>query len=200
MKKALLSFGLIALVAGAFSIQSCNKIKDEIANQLDPFNFSQQSFEITVPATAADSVNTGLVSSTINLQQYIDDNLPSGVSLGFDMIDKITLKKVTIAPADVSGFDNANNFTNFSDLFAIFNTNVGVNKNLTSILTFGSIDDVTANQYMPIVLEYNNPPNLKDYFNASGNTEVQYYIYGHLRRSTTHDVKVKVTVEYEITP
>jgi hypothetical protein len=200
MKRALLSLGLLAIVAGAtVSFQSCNKIKDEIMKNIDPFNFSQQSFELTIDPVNADSINTGVVTTNINLQDSINKYVPSGLSLLVSSVKEVRLVKVTVSP--VSGFTAENNFTNVSDVAAMFNTNIGLNKQLWPVGIWTQIADNAASQFQPLVFDYTqSKPNIKEYFSTSGATEVKYYLKGKLRRPITQQMKVNVSVEYQIVP
>jgi hypothetical protein len=198
MKKVLYSLGLLAIVAGAtVSFQSCNKIKDEIKGQINPFNFTQQDITLTVPALSGTDTSSQFATSVpLNISQVIADNNTSGISVGYDDISSIKIKKITLTL--VEGMSSTSNYTNYEGIFFAANTDIGKAKNLSYQGVWAGIDDLTANQYAPVVLEFPAPQtNLKEYFTKDGNTNCEYYLQAAMRRSTV-PMKVRAVVEYEM--
>lgn len=202
MKKLFLILGLLTITGGSLSVQSCNKVKDAILKNIDPFNFSMQSFVVTFEPTTADSINTDIVSTVINLQDSINKFVPSGVNLSISDLKEVRLNKVTVSPE--SGFTpgaTGNNFTNIEGAFAMFNSNRGIANGLGPIgmllyLTTSPTDEMT-----PLVFDYSDKNvNLLNYFHSSGETEIMYQLIGKLRRPVTAPLKVRVQVEYTIIP
>jgi hypothetical protein len=196
MKKALYSLGLLALVAGTtVTFQSCNKIKEEIAKQINPINFSQQNVTLTIPAVSADSVNSNHVNVPIDIEQLIKDNAPSGSEAAYNLVKTIKIKKITLTI--VEGQSATNNWTNFEGIFFIANTTLGISKNLPNQGVWVTIGDEASNQFGPVVLEFPEPhTNLKEYFDGSGKANADYFISAAVRRPTT-EMKVNAVIDYE---
>jgi hypothetical protein len=194
MKKALLSLTLLAaVVAGSFSFQSCNKIKDEIAKHLDPFNASPSTVTFTIPVVAGDNFSQ-YDSSVVNIDQIIHDN--AGMDFSINNISEIDLSKITISLTDA---DEQNNWTNFSDATVLLSTDKSNAAGKTALVAMASIPDQESAKYADQVLTATNPINLKDYFNG-GNTTVYYLISANARRNTTHELTATMTIEYTLKP
>ncbi|HRO41481.1 MAG TPA: hypothetical protein PL009_01510 [Flavipsychrobacter sp.] len=192
MKKLILSFGLLALVAGAsFSLQSCNKIKDEIAKQIDPFNFTEQDITYDVPVLTMSGTFVANDTDNININQMIKDE--AGVDFNIDNVSSIKIKKITLS---ILNADNENNWTNAEAVAAGFQTKTG-NANGKQIQIWArNINDVEAERFADQVIEPNDV-NLKDYFNGSGE-EVYYHISATARRATNKQLNVNAKIEYEV--
>jgi hypothetical protein len=199
MKKLIYSIALLGIATAAVvNLQSCDKIKEEVAGQIDPFSFTQQNVTITVPPLAGnDTASTSETNVPINIGQLISDNVPSGVSVGFDDVSSIKIKKITMNL--VQGMAPSNNWTNFEGLFFAANTDKGLAANpqmdWQGVWT-GIVDD-TAFAYAPVEIVWPNPVNLKSYFNSTGTTNATYYLQGAMRRATD-TLKVNANIEYEI--
>ncbi|MBS1781956.1 MAG: hypothetical protein JSS78_02710 [Bacteroidetes bacterium] len=204
MKKAILSLGLMAIAGSMISLQSCNKVKDAVLKNINPFDFSMQSFVVNVDPTPSgmDSLNTGAVSTKLNLQDSINKYIPSGLSLSLNDVKEVRLKTVTVSPeTGFTGGSTGNNFTNISDVAALFNSNVGASAGLQNIGQWLNIPQSSEREMQPLVFDYSsNPVNLKNYFNTSGETEIRYFLRGKLRRAVTAPLQVRVTVQYTIVP
>lgn len=202
MKRARFSLGLLLLLTGiTITLNSCDKVKDIIKGNIDPFNFSQQSFVVVLNPSdlQGDSIKTQVSRNNVDLQATINANLPSGITLKASDISQIKLNRITVAPE--SGFNAQNNFTNLANLAVLFNTNVGLSKQLFPVGLFAEVPNTQANETQPLVFDYTaSNTNLKDYFNLSGNTEVIHGISGKVRRPITQQMQVRVTVEYTIVP
>ena len=192
MKKALLSFGLLALVAGAsVSIQSCNKIKDEIAKHIDAFTFTQAALTYDIPVLADQaSWESGFETYTINVNEIIKEE--AGVDFDIDNISTIKIKEINI---HLQNADAENNWTNFEQVEAWANTDKGMAAGKNDL--YGKVTTFTPYDDVKITVDQNI--NFKDYLNGDA-TVVTYKIKTKAIDGTNHPLTAKVTVSYEFKP
>lgn len=192
MKKALLSLSFLATIAAAsFSIQSCNKIKDEIIKNIDPFNFTEQDITYGVPPITTTTTFSTRDSGTININQQIKDN--AGVDIDINKVSSIKIKKITLT---ILNADEENNWTNLETITAGFQTKTGTQNGKQEQLWTKNIADVAAEKYVPQVIEPADV-NLKEYFNGDRET-VYYIVSAKARRATTKELNVNAVIEYEV--
>jgi len=192
MKKVLITLGLIALVGGSsVSFFSCNKIKDEIAKQLDPFNFEEQNITYDLPVLTATGTFTTEETSNININQMIKDE--AGVDFDIDDVSSIKIKKITLTLLDAT---NESNWTNVESATVVMQTKTGKANGKPTLIASETIEDVESARFTPVVIEPNDI-NLKEYFNGDGE-EVTYYLSGVARRPTDKTLKINAVIEYEI--
>jgi hypothetical protein len=191
-------FALLIIAVGFMAFSGCNKIKEKIAANIDPFDVQQESFELTIPPTSSDSLS---VSGTylMNIRDSIIRHIPNGIDFQFDLMNGIFLKYVTIEP--VSGFTSENNFTDFSQAIFSFHTNIGMQKGRPLVWMGRALTDDPAWETTPINLDFlSQTMNLKEYFTGQGVTTIHYGLEASLREAVTQEMKVKVTVMYQIKP
>lgn len=193
MKKAAVAFALFGLISGAsLSFQSCNKIKDEIAKQIDPFNFSSQSVTYTVPILTNTSEQSASETVNININELVKEN--AGIDISIDNVTGIKVKSITM---NIENADTENNWTNFDFVKATVQTATGSSHGKAPISWTKNIPDDAAQAFMPQVLQPADGINLKDYFVGDGEN-VTYTINVKARRATTKALTVNAVVEYEI--
>ncbi len=192
MKRSLLSFALCALVSGTlFTVQSCNKIKDEIVKQIDPISFTRQDISYTVPGITTTAEFSTNDTGNININQLIKDE--TGIDVNINKVSSIRIKKITL---ELKNADEENNWTNAEYIITGFQSKTGIQKGKQQLSWKKDIEDVESQKYAVQVIEPEHT-NLKDYFNGDGE-EVYYLISVKARRETKKELVMNATVEYEV--
>jgi hypothetical protein len=194
MKKALLSLSLLAAVAvGSFSFQSCNKIKDEIAKQIDPFNFTHQNINFTVPEITSTMTYTssGIDTADIDLDQIIKEN--AGSSFGVNNIQSLVIDKITLT---ITNPDEHNNLTNFDSVQVYVNSDQGIQNGKNDIYAYAWVTDGAYdpnNQTLTIT----GDPNLQMMDYLKGN-KVYYWFRARARRTTDKELMINMKIDYKV--
>lgn len=192
MKKSLL---LAVLATGVLFNASCDKVKDKIKANINPFNYDQPEFSGSIPIVATAQVyRSGDQTYVININQIITDNA-GGVNINIDNISKITLQKVVLK---LENGDDNNNWTNFEYAASVFNTDKGRNAGKPELYSLVGIDDLLTERFTDKEITFSDV-NLKEYFNGT-NTTVYYKIETKARRATTKELMVKAILTYKIEP
>lgn len=191
MKKLL--FSLMLIGGGAIAITSCNKIKDQILKNLNPFTKTFDVSFVVNPISGTD-YNSGIQTQVININQLIKDNA-GGLDVDIDNISEIKAKKVTLKLQDG---DDANNWTNLQDIGFVFNTDKSISNSKPTLIWGFNVDDLASLKYSDIEI-IPNDLNLKDYFNGDA-TNVNYVLQATARRPTTKPLNIIATVEYDFKP
>ena len=196
MKRALLSLGLLALVAGTtVSFQSCNKIKDEILKHIDAFTWTQADLTYEIPVLpSTDIYQSPMDTFTLNIDQIIKDN--AGIDFSIDDISTIKIKEITLK---LDQTDDENNWTNFSMIEAWANTDKGIADNKGWLHGTATIANTEEAKYSEKVIHVSDDINFKDYLNG-GPTLARFYVKVQPVTATNHPMTLKFSVRYEFQP
>jgi len=199
MKKALLSLGLIVLVAGAsISFQSCSKIKDELSKQIDPFNWSQQNLVVDVPVIDnTNEFSTGDLQESFSLDQIIKDNTPSNLNLSGNNVSSLKIDSIRLT---ILNPDAQNYFANFEYIKAVINTDKGRQAGKNNITVNVWANNIAWDPNRVQTIKISGDPNLElvDYF--KGATKVFYKLTMKARNNTTKVLNVRADIDYRLVP
>ena len=196
MKKVLYSVGLLALVAGTtVMVQSCNKIKDEIAKQIDPFNFNHQNINLTVPEITSTMTysSSGIDTADIDLDKIIKDN--AGQNFGINNVQSLIIEKITVS---ILNHDANNNLSNFDTAKVYINSDQGIADKKNDIFVGAWVNSTTydpANQSLTIT----GDPNLQmmDYLKGK---KVYYWFRVRAKKVTTKPLDINIKIDYKLQP
>lgn len=187
-----------ALAIGALAcFPSCNKVKDEILKNIDPFTYAQEHVTFEIPAQPIVlplEFTTPEQTETIYINQIIKDN--SGLNVNIDDFSYIKLKDATLK---LMNGDAANNWTNIEYIEAQANTDKGLNTGKAWLVTRLDIPNDPAVKYSDKTLSFPDE-NLKDYVNGDEATVVHYKWKVKPRLGTTINLNVDATIRYEFKP
>jgi hypothetical protein len=191
-KMPLFAFALLA-IATLFSATSCQKIKDAVASNVNPISWDQGSIPLTIPASASTSQQTAFGTVHFDLDQYIKEKAPSGVSIGYSAAKHIYLQSFDIHLDNADGDNNFSNldFTPDNAPALIFNTT----PNPTTAIQFGGTWAMPASPYTDVTVPVSNNNDLKT---ISNGTDWAYGLTYKLLKPMKHDVKATITAHYQI--
>jgi hypothetical protein len=183
MKKIILTLTVVVLLVTLVS--SCKKTVTQLFPGIDA---QVPDVVITVPPipfVIPGEISLGTYSTTFNMDSIIRANT-AGV---FNANDVSSVKVKTITIAVLNG-DNLNNLSNFN--YARLTLSSNSNAAEAEIVTINFPQQETHT----ITVSPTNSPDLRSYLNGN---QLEYNVYGQLRRITTKtmDVRVSVTVRIE---
>lgn len=189
---------ILALAAITITTQSCNKVKEEILKQIDPFTYSQKNISFEIPAQPGAEPVEYVVpqqSETVNIGQVIKEN--SGLGIDIDDFSAIYLKDVIL---QLKNGTDANNWTNLEYAEVEANTDKGIAAGKGWLKARADIANTEAERFSDKKLAFPSD-NLKDYVSGSEETKI-YYRYKIKPRTngTTEAMKIDATVELEFKP
>lgn len=194
MKKILLLAGMVGLGTVAASLQSCDKVKEEIVNHLDPFTYSQSDISFEAPPMPLTMEYTSPEETEVlNINEIIRKN--SGLNVDIDNFSSITLQDATLHLKN--GTNNAN-WTNMEYAEIQVNTDKGLNAGKDWITANVTIPDDASERFTDKTLEFPNV-NLKEYLNGEG-TVLHYRFKIKPRRPTLTSMQFDVTIRYSFKP
>lgn len=201
MKKITLLFAIVA--GSALFLQSCDKLKNKVVGKLDPFNFTQQTFELPIPIMSSTAVytSTGIDTVDIDLNQIMKDNAPKDskgkplYELTTKNISSLTLEKITLTLLD---HNSTNNLSNFDSVKAYINSDAGISKGKNDIFLAAWCNDVTYNAAnQTLVINGDSKMELMDYLTGS---KVYYWFKARARRATNKEMRIKMVIDYKLVP
>ncbi len=169
--------GLIAMNSG------CAKLKSKL---FQAFTTGSTSVDFTIPVISDTTTKTdwGTVTQNVNLDSIIKKETSNAFSLKDVKSIKISELKMTLSNAD-----GGNNFANFQQGWANFNTDT---KPTPITINTGLNPDVYSETWiLPTVADVN----LKDYVSA---TKFNYIISAKARRATTKVLNAKLAIKFRV--
>lgn len=195
MKKTTLLFAFVA--GSALLFGGCDKIKEKISEQVDPFNFTQQTIEMELPpvTSTAAQTSTGIDTVDIDLDKIIKDNTPKSMNLGINNVQSLTLEKITVTLLD---HDKNNYLANFDKVEAYVNSNTGIQMGKNDIYMSAWCNDIAYNAAdQSIVINGDPKMELIDYLKGN---KVYYWFKARARRTTNKTLRVKMVIDYKLVP
>lgn len=192
MKKALVFLALI-LATSSTILPSCNKIKDEIVSNLDPFiYYSNVSFEIPT-LLAPFEYTTPEQTEMININSIIREN--AGINLNISNFNSIALKDITL---HLNNGTPVTNWTNFEYIEVQANTDKGIDAARPWLHSNVAIANTEAERFTDKTLVFENE-NLKDYVDGEA-TIVHYRFKAKTRSAVITPMQIDAAIRYEFKP
>ena len=175
------------------SLSSCEKIKNEIVSNIDPFLYSSvTSFEI--PALAAPFEYTAPEQTeTIHINDIIKDN--AGLNLNINNFSSIALKDIRL---HLKNGTNADNWADFEYLNVEANTDKGISAGKPWLKSSISIPNNATERFSDKMLVFVNA-NIKDYIDGEATT-VHFRLSAKTRSVITNPMQIDATIDYEFKP
>jgi len=194
MKKILLFAGMIGLGTVAASLQSCDKVKEEIINHIDPFTYSQSNISFEAPPMPLTvEYNSPEETEPLDINQIIKKN--SGLNVDIDNFSSITLQDATL---HLKNGTNDANWTNIEYAEIEINTDKGLDAGKDWITADVSIPDDPGERLTDKILKFPNV-NLKEYLDGEG-TILHYRFKIKPRRPTLTSMQFDVILRYSFKP
>lgn len=184
MKKFILTLGLLTFAGGMSMMTSCDKLKNEVAKNLN-FDLVFQTAEttFTVPVQSTNGTYTQTKTETFNIDQFIKDNTQN--QLG---VDNIKTAKIKSCKLTITNPDADNNFQNFSGASIILKA--AGQPDIEMAIT-NNPDTYAAELSLPVDASKDLVPYLKA-------TTFTYIAGGTLRRATTKELTMNVKFEFDV--
>lgn len=188
---------MLVLFIGMNIFQSCNKVKDAIISQIDPFNYSLNDVSFDIPAQPIAlplEYDTPEQTESVNINQVIHDN--SGIGFNINDFSSIMLKDATL---HLTNGTASSNWTNIEFAEVQANTDKGLNAGKPWLIANLNIPSSASEQFSDKTLTFDNNVNLKDYVDGNG-TVIHYKFRIKPRLGTTDVMHVVATVRLEFKP
>ncbi len=178
---------VFAAICCIMIFNSCGKVANQLAQAI---TWQGIDVTVTIPAVPDTTYHSSMGTGTFvyNLDSFVKSK--TGSILGMSNIDTFRFTTCTLT---IQNPDAANNFANFQQAMAQFNTSTNpVTVNL------GSIVNNPATYSATLSLPINNTSNLRSYLPTTGPVTINYTYAGKLRTATRVPLTVNLHVDYYI--